>query len=453
MNFERHITSHLEDWKAREHRKPLILRGARQVGKTTLVKTFSKGYDFFIHLNLEKPSDKSLFEAYDDVHSIVESLFLLNRIGVDNQKNTLLFIDEIQELPKAIHFLRYFLEEVPDLHVIAAGSLLEFAMKDVESFPVGRVEFLYLHPLNFAEYLQAIGHGAILEQLVKIPVSPVAHNLALSLFHRYAIIGGMPEVVKRDIKDNSLASLPRVYESIWGSYKEDVEKYASYPSQRNIIRHIMDTAPLYMDQRINFQNFGNSNYKSREVGEAMRNLNAAKIIQLIYPTTDMVPPIKPDLKKSPRLQFLDTGLVNHTLGIQAQLLSMNDLSNAFKGAMIPHIITQELLSLNTIANIKPYFWVREKLQASSEVDIVFPYGDKVIPIEVKSGSTGTLRSLHFFMDGVEHPYAVRIYAGEFKIENLETLNGKPFLLMNLPYYLGTQIPKYLDYFLNNYTTD
>lgn len=449
MNFERHITSYLEDWKASKHRKPLILRGARQVGKTTLVKTFAKGYDFFIPLNLEKPSDKSFFEAYDDVHSIVESLFLLNKISTDKQKNTLLFIDEIQELPKAIQLLRYFLEEVPDLHVIAAGSLLEFAMKDVESFPVGRVEFLYLHPLNFAEYLQAMGHDAILAQLTKIPISPVAHKLALQLFHRYAIIGGMPEVVKRDIEEKSLANLPKVYEGIWTSYKEDVEKYASYPNQRNIIRHIMDTAPLFMDQRIKFQNFGNSNYKSREVSEAMRNLNAAKIIQLIYPTTDMAPPIKPDLKKSPRLQFLDTGLINHTLGIQAQLLSMSDLSNAFKGAMIPHIITQELVSLNTITNNKPHFWVREKLQSSSEVDIVYPYGDKVIPIEVKSGATGTLRSLHFFMDGVDHPYAIRMYAGEFKIENLKTLEGKPFLLMNLPYFLGTQLPVYIDYFVNN----
>src|SRR5690606_23666310 len=139
---------------------------------------------------------------------------------------------------------------------------------------------------------------------------------------------------------------------------EDVEKYASSPNARKIIKHIMDTAPLFMDQRIKFQNFGNSNYKSREVGEAMRNLNAAKIIQLIYPTTDVQPPIKPDIKKSPRLQFLDTGLINHTLGIQPQLLAMSDLSNAFKGAMIPHIITQEVISLNTISNIKPHFWVR-----------------------------------------------------------------------------------------------
>src|SRR5690606_29269074 len=212
----------------------------------------------------------------------------------------------------------------------------------------------------------------------------------------------------------------------------------------------METAPLYMDQRIKFQNFGNSNYRSREVGKAMRNLDAAKIIQLIYPTTDIDPPIKPDIKKSPRLQFLDTGLINYTLGIQAQLLGMDDLSNAFKGAMIPHLITQEVVSLNTITNTKPYFWIREKKQSSSEVDMVYPYGDKVIPIEIKSGATGTLRSLHLFMDKTTHPYAIRMYAGEFKIENLTALGGTPFLLMNLRYYLGTQLPVYIDYFVNNY---
>ncbi|MEO2052047.1 MAG: AAA family ATPase [Allomuricauda sp.] len=450
MNFKRHIASYLENWKGNEDRKPLILRGARQVGKTTLVKEFAQSYDFFISLNLEKSADKEFFTAYDDVNTIVESLFLSNDITPDQQKNTLLFIDEIQELPKALQLLRYFFEEVPDLHIIAAGSLLEFAMKEVQSFPVGRVEFLYLYPLNFEEYLQAINHSAAFEQLTKIPISPVAHKVLMKLFHRYAIIGGMPEVVKKDIDDGSLANLPRVYESIWATYREDVEKYASNATERRIIKYIMDTAPLYMDQRVKFQNFGNSNYRSREVGEAMRNLDAAKIIQLIYPTTDMEPPIKPDIKKSPRLQFLDTGLINHTLGIQAQLLGMEDLNNAFKGAVIPHLIVQELISLNTIANTKPHFWIREKKQSTSEVDLVCPYANLVIPIEIKSGATGTLKSLHQFMDRANHPYAIRMYAGEFGIQETTTTSGTPFLLMNLPYYLGTQLPKYIEYFVSNH---
>lgn len=450
MNFKRYVFDNLESWKTSENRKPLILRGARQVGKTTLVKEFAKSYENHIFLNLEKSEDATIFQTYEDVETLVEALFLSNNISSKAQGNTLLFIDEIQELPKAIQSLRYFFEDVPELHVVAAGSLLEFAMKDVESFPVGRIEYLYLYPLNFHEYLEAIQHTAALEQLNTIPLKAVAHKTLLDLFHRYTIIGGMPEIVKTDVENNNLAALPKVYESIWGTYKNDVEKYASGASERRVIKHVMDTAHLYVDQRIKFQNFGNSNYRSREVGEAMRNLDAAKIIQLIYPTTDTEPPIKPDIKKSPRLQFLDTGLINYTLEIQAQLLGMEDLSNAFKGAIIPHLITQEIISLNTITNTKPNFWVREKSQSSSEVDLVYPFGDKVIPIEIKSGATGTLKSLHQFMDRTNHPYAVRMYAGEFKVQNSTTIEGTPFLLMNLPYYLGTQLPKYVEYFVSNY---
>lgn len=453
MSFERHATTNLKDWKTSKNRKPLILRGARQVGKTTLVKEFAKNYKNHIFLNLEKSVHRLIFETYDDVPTLVEALFLSNNISPKEQGNTLLFIDEIQELPKAIQSLRYFFEEVPGLNVIAAGSLLEFTIKDVESFPVGRIEYLYLYPLNFQEYLEAVQHGAALEQLKTVPIKPMAHQVLLDLFHRYAIIGGMPEIVKTDIQNNSLATLPKIYESIWGTYKNDVEKYASGTSERRVIKHIMDTAHLYVDQRIKFQNFANSNYRSREVGEAMRNLDAAKIIRLIYPTTDIEPPIKPDIKKSPRLQFLDTGLINYTLEIQARMLGMHDLGNAFKGAIIPHLITQEVISLNTMTDSKPHFWVREKNQSSSEVDLVYPYGDKIIPIEIKSGAMGTLKSLHQFMDRSNHPYAIRVYAGKFKIDSSVTIKGTPYLLMNLPYYLGTQLPKYIDYFLNNHSLE
>lgn len=271
MNFKRHALSYLKEWRVRKNRKPLLLRGARQVGKTTLVNDFAEGYQHYIYLNLEKSSDKAVFETYDDVRKIVEALFLSNNISPKDEGTTLLFIDEIQELPSAIQSLRYFYEEVPSLNVIAAGSLLEFAMKDVKSFPVGRIEFLYLHPLNFHEYLDALQHTAALERLTAIPIKEVAHKTLLDLFHRYAIIGGMPEIVRTDIENNNLAELPKMYESIWGTYKNDVEKYATGANERRIIKHIMDTAPLYIDHRIKFQNFGNSNYKSREVGEAMRH--------------------------------------------------------------------------------------------------------------------------------------------------------------------------------------
>ena len=448
--FNRTLTIRLNEWKTSLNRKPLVLRGARQVGKTTLVKQFAKTYKQHIFLNLEKADDRYFFEQSDDVKKIVDSLFLSRNIS-SKIGDTLLFIDEIQESPKAIQLLRYFYEEIPGLHVISAGSLLEFAMRKIRSFPVGRVEYIYLYPFDFLEYLGAIGHSAALGQINQIPIEPYAHKLLLDLFNRYAIIGGMPEVIKAYVENNnSLIGLPKVYESIWGTYQDDVEKYATNETERKVIKHIMATAQFYIDQRIKFQNFGNSNYKSREVGEALRSLDGAKIIRLIYPTTNVETPIQTNFKKSPRLQFLDTGLVNHVLGLQPQLIGLQNLSSAYKGAIIPHLITQELISLNTISSNKPHFWVREKKQSSAEVDLVFQYMDKIIPIEIKSGSTGSLKSLHQFIEMTDHPYAVRVYEGEFKIEKAKTPNGTHYLLMNLPYYLGSKIPGYIEYFVTNY---
>lgn len=420
------------------------------MGKTTLVKEFAKSYPHSITLNLERPADIRYFKQFTDTKTIVNALFAAHSIASAQIKNTLLFIDEIQESPEAIALLRYFYEDIPELHVIAAGSLLEHVMQEVKSFPVGRVEYLYLHPLNFQEYLQAQNHTGALEELCKIPAEPYAHPLLLEQFHQYAIIGGMPEIVAAYIKTGSLSDLARIYGSIWNTYKNDVEKYASNATEARVIRHIMDTAYLYLDQRVKFQNFGNSNYRSREVGEAMRNLNDARVIQLIYPTTQTEPPIRPDIKKSPRMQFLDTGLVNYDLKIQAELLAYSDLNTALKGALVPHLVMQEIISLNTFSYNKPNFWVREKTQASSEVDLVMAYKDKIIPVEIKSGATGTLRSLHQFMDQCPHIYAVRLYAGNFSIEQHHTpVKNKAYKLMNLPYYLTTKLPEYIAHFVED----
>jgi uncharacterized protein len=450
MIYNRTIEKSLIEWKNRSNRKPLVIRGARQVGKTTLIRNFSESYDHRIMLNLELASDLEYFLNYKEIKPLLESLFLSRNIPISALNHTLLFIDEIQESPEAIQMLRYMYEEFPELHVISAGSLLEFAMRKVKSFPVGRVEFMYLHPLNFLEYLAAIGHQTALEQLYKTPLDAFAHNTLLDLFNRYAILGGMPEVLKTYLETKSITELPTVYESIWGTFKNDVEKYASNETERKVIKHIVSTAHHYLDQRIKFHNFGQSNYRSREVGEAFRNLDDARIIQLIYPTTDIEVPIKGDLRKSPRLQFLDTGLINHELGIQAEMLAFSDLTNAYKGAIIPHLVTQEIISLNTNRSNKPHFWIRDKKQSSAEVDIVYGFKDKIIPIEVKSGKTGTLRSLHQFIDRCSHPYAIRMYAGEFKIIRSTTPGGKSYYLMNMPYYLGTRLPEYIKYFVESY---
>lgn len=445
--FKRHIWRELLAWKSNDSRKPLILRGARQVGKTTLVKSFGKTYKYFIELNLERKSDFDLIERSDSAQELVIALALKNEISSEEFSNTLIFIDEIQESTKAIAFLRYFYEDIPAISVIAAGSLLEQVLNKVQHFPVGRVNYLYLFPLNFQEYLLAMEKHMLLERMKQIPIDKVTHEILLQEFHKYCIIGGMPEIIANYKQYGNLSILPSIYESIWNTYKDDILKYASSKSEEQVIKHIVNSAASFVDQRVKFQNFGYSNYKSREVSEAFRSLDSAKVVQIIYPSTKIEPPIIPDLKKSPRLQLMDTGILNFDLNIQADLLMMDDLSDAYKGALIPHMITQEVISLNTGNYNKPNFWVRDKSQSSAEVDLVIPYGKLLIPIEIKSGSTGTLRSLHQFVNKAKHPFAIRIYGGEFKIENSKTPTGKPYYLMNLPYYLGTLLNEYIEFFI------
>lgn len=451
MIIQRNALRYLTKWRASNKRKPLIIRGARQVGKTTLIHEFGETYSHFIALNLEKSEHQKYFENFDDVKTILEALLLSYNVSSKNISDTLLFIDEIQACPEVISLLRYFYEDYPDLHVIAAGSLLEFAIDEVESYPVGRVESLHLYPLNFQEFLMGKNESRLLEALNQVPVSKAAHLGLLKQFHQYAIVGGMPEVVSQFIEEDTITDLGRTYDSIWTTYKRDVEHYGKSDSSRKVIRHIMNVAFTCLDQRITFNNFGNSNYKSREVSEAFYQLDLAKVIQVIYPSTTLEPPIEVDRKKRPRIQFLDTGIVNFELKVQAELLRLNDLSDSYKGSLIPHMITQELMSLNTYKDDKPMFWVREKRNSQAEVDLIYQFGTYVIPIEIKSGKTGTLKSLHQFIDACPHCYAIRVYGGEFSVEKQNTPNGKPYFLMNLPYYLGTKIPEYISYLVKEYS--
>ena len=447
MNIHRIAYSKLLDWKASKYRKPLLLRGARQVGKTTLVRMFSQEFANYLELNLERDADRDLFRV-DDVDKILNASYLLKGI-IPSGGPTLLFIDEIQESPRAIQLLRYFHEEKPEIHVIAAGSLLEFALKEVPAFPVGRVEYLYLHPLNFKEYLLAINHEGAINALQTIPVEDHAHGILLDLFHAYAVIGGMPEIVSHYVENRTIAALTKIYNGIWESYKNDVEKYSRNMTDRNVIRHVIGTAPHEPD-RIKFERFGNSNYRSREVGEALRSLDAAKIIRLIYPSTSTVPPVNTVLKKSPRLQFLDTGLLNQVLLLQGEMIGVKDLNDFHRGKIIQQLVSQELISIHDEISYKPHFWVREEKDSNAEVDLVFRHGKYVIPIEIKSGKQGKLRSLHQFIERADHPYAVRMHAHAFSVEKVATPGKVPYLLMNLPYYLTTQLPLYLDHFIENY---
>lgn len=447
MIFTRKLYTELLEWKGSNRRKPLILRGARQVGKSTLIREFSKEYNNFIELNLERKEHYLLFEI-DNVKNIVEAIFLRENLSVQNE-SILLFIDEIQESTNAIKLLRFFYEDFPDLHIICAGSLLEHVIKDISSFPVGRIQQMVLHPFDFEEFLLAKGNDRVLSIIKNIPIQDFAHDIILQLFHEYLIIGGMPEVVKTYIETDTFTTAKQVYEEIWDTYKDDIEKYGRNNTEKKVLRHIIETAAHEKD-RITFSGFGNSNYKNREVGEALRSLDKARLIQLVYPTTNLNPPQEIDYTRKPRLQFLDTGLLNHALGVQSQLIGLNDLNDFYRGRIIQHAVYQQLQAQSNSIGSKLHFWVREKSNSNSEVDLIYQYNQYLIPIEIKSGPQGRLRSLHQFIERTNHHFAIRMLANKFSVEEVKTPGGKEYLLLNLPYYLSTQIPAYVEWFINEH---
>lgn len=441
--FSRDILTDLEKWQNQSPRKPLVIRGARQVGKTTLINQFAQKFDQFIYLNLELPEDRLPFENFSNVETLLQALFFLKNKSLTLKNNTLIFIDEIQAAPEALNLLRYFYEQEPEIAVIAAGSMLETLFDKSISFPVGRVEYKVLRPVSFPEFLTAISETAASHQLKQIPLAPFAHQKLLSLFHTYALVGGMPEIVQHYSTHKDLVGLASLYDSLLASYMDDAEKYARNDTQMQLIRHAIRASFAQAAKRIKFQGFGNSNYGSREMGEALRALQKALLIYIVYPDTGFTLPLLPDLKKSPRLHVLDTGLMNYFAGIQRDVLNTDDLSKVYQGSMIEHLVGQELLAFQHQSLSALHFWVREKKTSVAEVDYLFPFEGNLIPIEVKSGSEGKLRSLHMFMDSVPHNIAVRFYSGEASITKALTPQGKAFNLLNLPYYSVSQIEKYL----------
>jgi predicted AAA+ superfamily ATPase len=410
---------------------------------------FASEFKIFISLNLEREADRAIFEKTDSIADILNAIYLLKNI-VPQEGETLLFIDEIQESPKAIQLFRYFHEERPELFVIAAGSLLEFSLKEVASFPVGRIEYLCLHPMDFEEFLMAMGYQAAFEQLQQIPVPSFAHATLLNLFHNYAIIGGMPAVLSEYARTKNIAGVARIYSQLWQAYKDDSEKYAKNNTARRVIRHILETAPHETD-RITFERFGRSSYRSREVGEAMRALDMARVVQLIYPTTSVTPPIITDFKKRPRLRLLDTGLLNQAAGLQGPMIGVRDLNDFYRGKIIQHLVTQELIAIHDQPSYRPHFWIREEGSTTSEVDLVLQHDQYIIPIEIKSGPTGRLRSLHEFIDRCDHRYGIRMSPSTLAIEKARTPRAKKdFLLANLPYYLAVKLPEYIAWFCEHH---
>ncbi|NQU51036.1 MAG: AAA family ATPase [Bacteroidetes bacterium] len=441
--FKREIIDELKKWKEKKFRKPLVIRGARQVGKTTAINMFSEQFDQYIYFNLEKEEEKQLFEQNYPFPDLITTLFIFAG-KKRNGGTTLIFIDEIQNSPKAIALLRYFYEETSDLFVITAGSLLESIMDRKISFPVGRVEYMAIHPCSFKEFLYATNNELLAAELEKPEVPAFLYNQFTALFKKYATIGGMPEILKHYADGTDISSLGSVYDSLIHSFSEDVEKYAVSSAQANYIRHIIDHVFAEGGTRITFEKFGNSEYRSREMREAFRSLEKTMLIRLIYPSITFSVPASPSMRKKPRLHVLDTGFINHTRGLMGELVFNDNIGEAYRGIIAEHITGQELLSSGFSMSNKLNFWVRAKKESSAEVDYILPWKGKLIPIEVKSGSIGKLKSLHQFMDRAPHNIAIRVYQGEYLIQKAKTIAGKKFTLLNLPFYLIHRIERELD---------
>lgn len=442
--FQRLALKALRQWAEKEGRKPLVLRGARQVGKTTLVKIFAEEFDVFINLNLEEKVNAALFTMDVSFEDLLAGIYAKAGIKMENQR-TLIFIDEIQNVPDAVKVLRYFYEKRPDLYVIAAGSLLESLVGNHISFPVGRVEYMALHPCTFTEFLGALGENILVEQIEQLEVPQSVHSYVMDLFKKYMIVGGLPEAVANYAKRKDWVSLNEIFNSLLSGYKDDIEKYAQRPKEQDILRYILNYGWGLAGQRFQFSKFCSSSYKSAEMGNAFRTLEKTLLLELVYPLISTSFPILPDLKRSPKLLWLDTGLVNYVAGMQESLLFTSDTDELWNGHIAEQVVGQELLGASFAFGVKRMFWVRDARNSQAEVDFVYKYKSHLIPVEVKTGDNSKLRSLHQYMDESQEDIALRLWNGPLTSDLIRLPSGKQYTLYNMPFYYAGQ----LETFFNN----
>jgi predicted AAA+ superfamily ATPase len=433
----------MEKWANSNNRKPLIVRGARQVGKTTLVNAFSQSFHTYLYLNLENEESAGLFEMKGNIESLISAIFLHCNKARSKEK-TLLFIDEIQYSPKAVARLRYFYEEAPYMHVIAAGSLLESLIDTHISFPVGRVEYMAIRPCTFGEFLGALGETELKKALSSLDIPVAIHSKTMDLFNTYTLVGGMPEAVNHYAQNRDLVSINSIYETLLSGYKDDVEKYSRNEVMTHVVRYILKEGWSFAAQRITLGGFAGSSYKAREMGEAFRVLEKTMLLELTYPTTHSYLPAHPDLKRSPKLFWLDTGLVNYSAGIQKEVFGAKEIIDVWRGAIAEQVVAQELLASDYRVSHRRNFWVRDKQGSDAEVDFIVQHESRIIPVEVKSGHNSKLKSLHLFMEQANHSTAIRIWSNPLSVDKVKTATGKEFTLINIPFYYTSFIKKIVE---------
>jgi len=437
--FNRSLTSLLDQWATDISCPGLILYGARQTGKTRLVEKFSGRFTQHVRLDLNDPADIEIFRKSGSSIDFLDTLHFLKGKN-PYRKNTLLLIDGSSRNLQVINLAEDIIKRQPGLKVIICSAM------ELHQVPKGFSK-LYLHPFSFHEFLNAYGDPEAIEAFSEVPFPVRGFHKLLRLFHQYCLTGGMPAVVKKLVQMRSISALKPVYENILKEFFSDISETSFRQNKKDLLTITLQNAFMYAGTRIKFNAFGNAPFGSREMANTLRYLENCLLLSLNYPSLKVTPPLIPDKNKFPRLQMLDTGLVTYFSGIQRQLIQAIDLNSLFKGQVLRHAVGQELLSSITKHSNTLDFWIRDKAQSSAEVDYLIPYEDLIIPVVVKSGEPGRLRSLHQFIDEAPHSFAIRLYAGNVNIRKAETLRGKPYYLLSLPYFLACRIPEHLGGFI------
>lgn len=421
--FKRMIDFHLRNWKEDPYRKPLLLRGARQVGKTHAVRRLGGQFKYFVEVNFERLEQaKSIFEKDLVPERIVLALSLILKTPII-PKETLLFFDEIQEAPKAILALRYFFEEMPELHVIAAGSLLEFAVEKV-GLPVGRISTLYMYPMCFMEYLVATNNSRLAAQIMKqqpgISMDESIHAKLIDLVGEYLSIGGMPEALSRWVETQNPESAILVLKQISETYRQDFEKYAR-KSQIKYLEQLFRQIPHLTGKEFSYKAI-HGEFRKRELAPALELLERANLIHFVRYASGQGIPIGADIDFDIfKVLYLDTGLNQVILGSDVSVWFLNPLSGfENKGELAEAFVGQELICYtNNQSKAEIHFWKRKEKNSTAEVDYLLQSRESIIPIEVKSGHGNTLKSMRMFLDTHKRStYGIRFSTQNYSVFDL-----------------------------------
>ncbi len=411
-------------WKNSPRRKPLIIRGARQVGKTWLAENvLANSFDSFVKIDLEKRRDLHVhFAGNLEPRAILNHLELVTSRIISGK--TLLFFDEIQACPRAITALRYFYEQIPELHVVAAGSLLEFAFGEI-SVPVGRLQYLHLHPMTFYEYLLAIGKEPMADYSLTPPkrVAPSIQKMILGEIRNYFFVGGMPECVKTWRDSGSMIETFQVQSEILESYRDDFSKYKPRIDTACLDAVFLNTAKCVGEQlkytRLNSGHSGQMNRKAFDL------LNKAQVVQKIPSCDPSGLPLGATVnQKKFKASLMDIGILQRICQVPAELeLQQDNMLAMYRGKLAEQFVAQELLAWHSS---ELYYWARDARGSNAEVDYLAVNESKIYPVEVKSGAGGSLRSLHLMLEKYPNcPYGLVLYDGIYKMRSEQKIMFLP----------------------------